>query len=537
MLEFFQGLQGNIQGIAIFLIFLGPLVFFHELGHFLFARLAGVKVETFSIGFGPKLFSFKKGDTVYAFSLIPLGGYVKMFGDDPLSADELTDAEKEVAYTHKGKWARFWIVFGGPLANFILAFVIYLALVSFGEKVPETRFGKIPVESEFYKSGIRTGDVLTKINSQEIVSFDDLNLVDSNIETLEVKRVDELKTIAYKSKGMAFIQEYARYNNLFRAPLLINPEGKFFLLKHSRAKTNSDALSFEEYSNSTIKNYSIIEVKPKALASSGPRFSIDDYDVLEDNRRNIILRDNEVLSTKLATLNLYPTDLSIKSISMDSAAAEANLQMGDIITKIDGKPVGSFEDLRLIVNSTEAATALTLTVLNPGGKRVIKLTPKMTEINGQKRMLIGIESFTKMSPVKMVERQSSGVVDAFSTAWTRTVEGIVKTVAGFKKLITGEVSLKHVGGPIAIGQVASDSFDIGLSMFFRLMALISINLGIINLFPIPVLDGGHIVFILLEAINRKPLSRKKMQYAQQAGMSLLFLLIFVALFNDISRFF
>lgn len=537
MLEFFQGLQGNIQGIAIFLIFLGPLVFFHELGHFLFARLAGVKVETFSIGFGPKLFSFQKGDTVYAFSLIPLGGYVKMFGDDPLSGDELTEEEKKVAYTHKGKWARFWIVFGGPLANFILAFVIYLALVSFGEKVPETRFGKIPVESEFYKKGIRTGDVLTKINAQDIVSFDDLNLVDSKIETIEVRRVDELRTIPYESGGMDFIQEYARYNNLFRAPLLISPDGKYFLLKHSRAKSNSDALSFEEYANSEIKNFSIIEVKPTASTSSGPRFSIDDYEVLENNRRNIILRNDESLTSKLSAMDLYPTDLSIKSVSMDSAAAEAKLQMGDIITKIDGKSVSSFEDLRTIVNKTEEGGALSLTVLNSGGSKVVKLTPKMTEINGQKRMLIGIESFTKMSPVKMIEKQSSGVIDAVSTAWSRTVEGTIKTVAGFKKLITGEVSLKHVGGPIAIGQVASDSFDIGLSMFFRLMALISINLGIINLFPIPVLDGGHIVFILLEAINRKPLSRKKMQYAQQAGMSLLFLLIFVAIFNDISRLF
>lgn len=536
MLEFLQGLQGNIQGIAIFLIFLGPLVFFHELGHFLFARLAGVKVETFSIGFGPKLFSFKWGDTVWAFSLIPLGGYVKMFGDDPLSSEELTEEEKKVAYTHKTKWQRFWIVFGGPLANFILAFIIYLALVSVGEKVPETRFGKIPTDSKFYEKGIRTGDVLTKINSQEIVSFDDLNLVDSDIETLQIRRVDELKTIPYVSKGIPFIKEFARYNNLFRAPLLVNASGELFLIKHSRAKENSGALSVDEYLNSELKNFSILALEQKNQ-NLGPRFSLEDYEVKSENRRNIILATGENLEKKLSDMGLYPTDLSIKSVSMDSAAAAANLAMGDIITKINGNSLSSFEDLRGIVNKTNAGESLALTVVNKKGENVINLTPKMTEINGEKRMLIGIESFTKMTPVRMVEKQSDGVVDAFSTAWTRTVEGIVKTVAGFKKLITGEVSLKNVGGPIAIGQVASDSFDIGLSMFFRLMALISINLGIINLFPIPVLDGGHIVFILLEAINRKPLSRKKMQYAQQAGMSLLFLLIFVALYNDISRIF
>ena len=112
---------------------------------------------------------------------------------------------------------------------------------------------------------------------------------------------------------------------------------------------------------------------------------------------------------------------------------------------------------------------------------------------------------------------------------------MIKTFVGYKKLFTLEVPLKNIGGPVAIGQVAADSFNISLSMFFRLMAIISLNLGIINLFPIPVLDGGHIVFIFLELINGGPLSRKKIQIAQQFGLSLLFLLIFVALFNDFSR--
>lgn len=536
MLEFFQGLQGNIQSVAIFLIFLGPLVFFHELGHFLFARLAGVKVETFSIGFGPKLFKFKKGDTTYAFSLIPLGGYVKMFGDDPLSKDELTEEEKKVAYTHKGKWARFWIVFGGPLANFILAFCIYLSLVTFGEKVPETRFGKLPVESIFYKAGIRTGDVLTKINDQRITSFDDLNLIDSDVEDIEVKRLSKLTEIPLKMKGMEFVKNFARYNNLFRAPLLVDAKGQKYLLKHSKAKTTDDILSLEEYFNSDLKGFSVSLLTPKG-ESEAPRFDLSEYVIEKENQRNIIVASGEKLEDKLRAMGLFPSDLSIKSISMDSAAAEAGLVMGNIISKINGKEISSFDELRLIVSQVKEGESLALTVATKSGVKNIDLKPRMMEIKGQKRMLIGIESFTKMLPVKMVERSSDSVAGALGTAWDRTKEGTIKTIAGFKKLITGEVSLKQVGGPLAIGQVASDSFNIGLSMFFRLMALISINLGVINLFPIPVLDGGHIVFIILEAINRKPLSQKKMQYAQQVGMSLLFLLIFVAIFNDISRIF
>lgn len=129
------------EKFVIFILFLGPLVFFHELGHFLFARLFGVRVEVFSIGFGPKIFKFKKGFTEYAISLIPLGGYVKMFGDDPLVKDEIPVDEREYSFTFKGKWARFWIVMGGPLANFIMAYFIFFFLLMIGERIPEIRMG------------------------------------------------------------------------------------------------------------------------------------------------------------------------------------------------------------------------------------------------------------------------------------------------------------------------------------------------------------------------------------------------------------
>jgi regulator of sigma E protease len=150
-------------------------------------------------------------------------------------------------------------------------------------------------------------------------------------------------------------------------------------------------------------------------------------------------------------------------------------------------------------------------------------------------MTIGIFSGHRMVQPKMRETIPSGFGEALMMAWTRTVDGVVKTVAGYKKLITKEVALNNIGGPLAIGKVASDSFHISLSMFFRLMAIISINLGVINLFPIPVLDGGHIMFLGFELINRGPLSRKKLELAQRFGVSFLFLLIFIALFNDISR--
>lgn len=518
-----------MEKILIFFIFLGPLVFFHELGHFLFARLAGVRVEVFSIGFGPKILSFKKGDTKYALSLIPLGGYVKMFGDDPLSEKELTPEEEKVAYTKKGKWARFWIVFGGPLANFILAFFIYLALVGIGERVPEVKLGKIVKDSTFESLGFQTGDIIKKVNHQTITSFDDFNVIDSQINKVTVERENKLVDIKVNFEAMKFLEAYGKSSEPLRAPIVVSPDGNSYILKFE----NDKWISLEEIFNSNEKFIRLIPFKAKTGIQT--KFDPNEFEFEVVGNERSIQRSGTWEGT-LRLADLYPRDLLIKNIAMASAAEKVGLKAGSIITEIGGKPVFHFSELKERVQALNDEKPISLTIKTKEGKKQLSVTPTWRDYDGQRYLSIGIESGISFY-ARMVESKVSGVADTFSKATTRTLDGMEKTLLGFKKLITGEVPLKHVGGPIAIGQVASETFNISLSMFFRLMALISINLGIINLFPIPVLDGGHIVFIILEAINRGPLSRKKMMYAQQVGMSLLFVLIFVALYNDISKFF
>jgi regulator of sigma E protease len=200
-----------IEKFGIFILFLGPLVFFHELGHFLFARLFGVRVETFSIGFGPKILKFKKGDTEYAISLIPLGGYVKMFGDDPLNKDSIPEEERPFSFTFKGKWARFWIVMGGPLANFIMAYVIFMTLLTMGERLPELKLGVIPQVSTFYDLGLRSGDVIKKVNSSEVYNPTDILLEGEDlIKTMVVGRVDKDITLTLNLTGEKFFEEIVK---------------------------------------------------------------------------------------------------------------------------------------------------------------------------------------------------------------------------------------------------------------------------------------------------------------------------------------
>lgn len=519
-----------MDSVLIFFLFLGPLVFFHELGHFLFARLAGVRVEVFSIGFGPKIFKFKKGDTQYAFSLIPLGGYVKMFGDDPLSEEKLSEEEKKVAFTHKSKWARFWIVFGGPLANFILAFFIYFSLLIVGERVPEVNFGHVVENSKYYQAGFRSGDVLKRVNDMEIVSFDDFNLLDSKITSVTVKRNSEDIKVDFTSSGADFIKEFSALRGQLRIPLVIDLQGQEWILSLSRDSFNPEAsLEFLSSKSNITELYAFKVISDKKIKK------IEDIKADLQSVKTIKLSDN--FYTSLSKSNFYPVDLSVESIVMDSPADKAKLKKLDIVTAIDGKVISSFKELRDEIQKSKKDEARKVLVLRDGKKVEFDLVPQLKESGKTSIFAIGVYSSVRFLPTKMVDSASKGLFKSIEIALIRTNEAIVKTVIGFKKLITGEVSMKNIGGPLAIGEVASNSFYISISMFLRLMAIISVNLGIINLFPIPVLDGGHIVFLFLELINRGPLSRKKMQMAQQFGMSILFLLIFVALYNDITRLF
>lgn len=515
-----------LEKILIFVIFLGPLIFFHELGHFFFARLFGVRVEVFSIGFGPKIFKYVHKGTEYALSIIPLGGYVKMFGDDPFSEAQLTPEEKAVAFNHKSKLARFWIVFGGPLANLILAYFLYVGLLAGGEKVPETKVGVVTEKSVLYEKGLRTGDVLVGINDEKVTSFDDLNIKGSKVETISVRRSEEKVNIPVGMELEPFINEFVSIVSLVKKPIFVNKTGEKFLvsLEQKPAEMNS---SIEEIS----ANFKGKAYLYKLIDKSG-NLVIDPASESE-----ISAAEGQGIQDILSNLEFFPVDLSVRNIVMSSPADKAGIKKGDILTSVNGVPLKSFEELRQGLQVIEDGKEVAVGILTNGVASVKTLVPEVKEVEKKKTKIIGIESNVEYVQPKLIVAKAEGIGEAITGAFARTWDGVVKTFSGYKKLITREVSLNNIGGPLAIGKVASDSLNISLSMFFRLMAIISINLGVINLFPIPVLDGGHIMFLIFETINGGPLSRRKLEIAQRFGVSVLFLLIFVALFNDITRLF
>lgn len=522
-----------LEKIIIFIIFLGPLVFFHELGHFLFARLFGVRVEVFSIGFGPKILKKKWGETEYAVSAIPLGGYVKMFGDDPFTKDEIPESERAKSFTHQGKWARFWIVMGGPLANFILAFVIFFSLLIVGERIPEIKIGAIAPDSILYQNGLRTGDVLVKVNNNEVYNPSDLMVEGSTVvSSLTIKRNGNVQDLAVNFPGDKFFDEVLKYPPILKKPYLVDQNANRFVLSVEKGKVDF-TISIEELAN--IPNINTLYLYPVA---KGEDLAGDEVKVDLNAGKEITANFNDLktLLVLLESHNLRTIDLMVKSVNMGSPADKVGIKGDDVFISLEGEKVYSFEELRSRLQTINKP-AVEVEVYSAGVLKKLSVTPDVTTQEGKQLKLLGVYSFIEVLKTNFVLTKSKGFLNSTTVAVSRTWDSMKKTVDGFVKLLTNQVSLKSIGGPLAIGKVAHDSFNTSLSYFFQLMALISVNLGVINLFPIPVLDGGHIMFIALEIVNRGPLSRRKMEIAQQVGLSVLLMLMVGAIFNDVTRFF
>ena len=525
-----------MEKILVFMVFLCPLIFFHELGHFLFARLFGVRVETFSLGFGPKLFKKKWRSTEYAFSLIPLGGYVKMFGDDPYGKSVIPEHEKAFAFNHKGKWARFWIVFGGPLANFILTLCLYTGLALFGEKVPAPKFGFVPSDSVFYKLGLRTGDTVTKINDSDIFSFLDFPVQGEadQVKGLTITRNGKKIHFGINLPFKQFSEDFAKQERTYRRPIFISKDGKSFVLSPSATTIDWDH-SLDEIIVSEQAHFYLIPFKTRVEDVEKSEMLISDaLEVPMPTNLNPDMLDQAVME-QLYQLGYYSEDLKVKSIATGTAADKAGLKKDDVIIALDGKPLFGFNYLRSQIQNTEVGKSRNIKYWRTGNVNSADVIPETSKNGDEEVKVIGVYSAVEFLTPQLIQSPPKSLFESISMGFKRTGDAVVKTITSFQKLIIGESSLKNLGGPIAIGKVATESLDISISYFFGLMALISVNLGVINLFPIPVLDGGHILFIFFETLNRGPLSRRKMEVAQQFGLSLLVLLIFAAVINDLYR--
>ena len=426
-----------MQTALAFLFVLGVLIFVHELGHFMMARRLGVKVLTFSLGFGPKILKFRRGDTEYAISAVPLGGYVKMAGENP---DDPRSGNPD-EFLSKNKWERFQILIMGPAMNVMLAVVVMALVFMQGADVPAYQdeppvIGAVLPGSPAEQVGIRRGDRILTVAGDEVDTWDQFFMAIGTRPDREV-------------------------------PITLLREGQPVALT----------------------------VRPNAQT----RFEVGDIGVLPD------------------------VNPSVRGIT-DTPAQQAGLQPGDVIVAVNGERMVIGRQLIETIQRN-GGRELDLTIRRDGREQHVALTPVL---RGEQWMMgIQIAEATK--------EFQPGPLEAIALSVRRNIEfgGLIfKTLGG---LFIGETSPRQLMGPVAIAQLSGEAAARNWTDLFTLMASISLNLGLLNLLPIPVLDGGHIFIMALEGVARRDFSMAVKEKMFLAGFVLLMMLMVTVIYNDLTR--
>ena len=428
-----------MNSILAFVFVLGVLIFVHELGHFLMARRIGVRVLTFSLGFGPKLLSFRRGDTEYCVSAIPLGGYVKMAGENP--EDSRTGAADE--FLSKTKWQRFQVLVMGPVMNIALAIIVLAVVLYQGAEVPAFQdqpvvVGGFDQQSPARDAGIQPGDRILMVNGEEVPTWERFQ--------------------------MAVVTQANR-----PVELVVDRGGK-------------------------------IERKQVTPTGLG-KYQIGDIGVLPIRRPQIV------------------------SVTAGDPAEQAGLRAGDVIVGVAGETGPTRDRVIELIRASEGRPVPI--EIERGGQRIsVAITPKV--IGDAPRIGAIIYPFEQ----RTVE---PGPVEAIKLSFERNWESsrlIVQTLGG---LFTRDTSVKQLMGPVAIADLSGTAASQGWVSLFSLMAMISLNLGLLNLMPIPVLDGGHIAILAMEGLARRDFSMRVKEKMLLAGFVLLLTLMVTVIYNDLTR--
>lgn len=555
MTTLFSILGALYSNIVPFVVLLGILIFVHELGHFLVARMCGVRVEVFSLGFGKKLLSYKKGDTVYCISLIPLGGYVKMFGEQGSDAIK-TEEDKLVSYSHKTPWQRIAIVLAGPMMNFFFAVLVFAGIAHFGEQTRSAVIAEVVAGSPAEKMGLASGDRILEANSQPIKSYEDFqkNLNAAKGSTLNVVAQDALGN----QKNITLNVSIGDNPNIFSLDTKLGQiEGILPYAKNATVAVMADSPAYKIgfRTGDEITEIGSLKIVRETQLEQAFLGTTTDIAVKVQRPANETGSEKQV-KTEL-TLNVPAsslknikslekfgfdnTELYLDQVMKDSPAAMADLNKFDKMVSINQIPIKKWEDISDTIKSFDGKEAMTFVISRDGAEIMKKITPKVTELTNafggiDKRFTVGITPLLNFAEPEIIVVKSDNIFASVGKGYTRTVDISIMTLMSFVKLFQGHVSVKNVGGMVSIGKAAKDSFEMGAQAFFMTMGILSVSLFILNLLPIPVLDGGHLVFYTIELVKGSPLSLRKMEIAQQVGFVLLLGLMILAQFNDIVRF-
>ncbi|WOX06209.1 RIP metalloprotease RseP [Microbulbifer pacificus] len=440
------------------LVALGVLVSFHEFGHFIVARWCGVKVLRFSVGFGRRLFSrYDRHGTEFTISAIPLGGYVKMLDE---REGVVAPQELDRAFNRKSVWARMAIAAAGPVANFLLAIVLFWGVFLGGTSGPVPVVGKVEPGSLAAVAGLEQG--------QEIVS------------------VDDHSTPTWQALNWRLA---------------------------NRLGDTGDIKFTVRYPDSSLEYHMYADIDRWLAGQEVP-------DPLEE-----------------IGVSLWVPEASMKlsQVMPGSPAEQGGLQVGDEIVATDGREFDTWDDWTGYIKA-HPQQPVQITVLRDGAEQVLTVTPDLVKLdNGEQIGRVGVAPVGASWPEDKVRRYHYGVLSAFEKGLEETWSKTLFTLDSLKKLLFGQLSTRNLSGPITIAKVAGTSANAGWQSFLSLLALLSISLGVLNLLPIPVLDGGHLLYYGIEAIKGSPVSERVQMIGLQVGMAMVLGIMALALYNDILR--
>lgn len=441
-----------------FLVAIAALIVVHELGHFLAARWCNVKVLRFSVGFGKSLKEWRIGrdQTVWSIAAFPLGGYVKMLDEreGPVAPEEVGRA-----FNRQSVVRRMGIVVAGPLANLLLALLLYWAMYLHGVQDLKPILGAPPPDSVAAVAGITDGERVISAGGKPLATWSELRL-----EILD-------GVLARRSLTL----------------MTVNPRGDI-------AYRRLDLLNGEA------------------------------ADLGDDPARALGLR-----------IHRPPMQPLIGAVIDGSPAQQAGLKPDDLILSINEKPVGDWED---IVTAVQGAAGRSVQIeLQRGSRRIVlQLTPQQAEENGRQVGRIGIAARPDSRHADaMLTLVRYGAMESLSKAAARIWDTSRLTLVGMARMITGDISWRNISGPVTIANYAGQSARMGIVPYLAFLAFISVSIGILNLLPVPVLDGGHLMYYLAELIKGSPVSERAQEFGQTIGFLILGLLMAFALYNDIHR--
>jgi regulator of sigma E protease len=428
-----------VQTLISFVFVLGVLIFVHELGHFLMARRIGVRVLTFSLGFGPKLLKFTRGDTEYCVSAIPLGGYVKMAGENP--EDTRTGASDE--FMSKTKWQRFQVLVMGPVMNIVLALVVMAVVLYQGAPVPA--YDKHPAviggfieQSVARDAGLQVNDRIVAVDGEPVADWEDFMME-------IIPKANRQVTLRIERNGATLDK-----------PLTPAAQGKF----------------------------------------------------------------------EIGTIGIKPVqNPQVAALVPGEAAAAAGLQAGDVIVEAAGERDASYERVLELIKAY-GGKPLPLRIRRGSDILPVEVTPRLTADTVRIGATITSIEYRYADPTPLEAVKLSAIQN---WEWTKL---ILKTLKG---LFTRDTPMKQLIGPVGIAEMSGGAAQAGWLALFGFMAMISLNLGLINLMPIPVLDGGHILILALEGVSRRDFSMQVKEKMLLVGFVLLLTLMVTVIYNDLAR--